>query len=178
MEGHGAPTWRIIPFGKWLITMVTLSPLNGVVGPLPNGRNLWLINRGDPNHLQVMGWSSKYKRPYGKMGWESPGTKVFPYEKIPCLRGWQVVSVVTPARSGHPDVELVEPNGVVPFGFFFSLKSNILESLLYHFFRQLWLVLGVKLMEINSNWFSRYGCFPKIGMPQNGWFISWKTLLK
>ena len=31
-----------------------------------------------------------------------------------------------------------------------------LESLVYHFFRQLWLVLGVKLMEINSNWFSRY----------------------
>ena len=30
-----------------------------------------------------------------------------------------------------------------------------LESLVYHFFRQLWLVLGVKLMEINSNWFSR-----------------------
>ena len=26
---------------------------------------------------------------------------------------------------------------------------------MYHFFRQLWLVLGVKLMEINSNWFSR-----------------------
>ena len=25
----------------------------------------------------------------------------------------------------------------------------------YHFFRQLWLVLGVKLMEINSNLFSR-----------------------
>ena len=27
---------------------------------------------------------------------------------------------------------------------------------MYHSFRQLWLVLGVKLMEINSNWFSRY----------------------
>ena len=27
---------------------------------------------------------------------------------------------------------------------------------MYHFFRQLWLVLGVKLMEINSNWFSRH----------------------
>ena len=26
----------------------------------------------------------------------------------------------------------------------------------YHFFRQLWLVLGVKLMEINSNLFSRW----------------------
>ncbi len=31
-----------------------------------------------------------------------------------------------------------------------------LENLVYHSFRQLWLVLGVKLMEINSNLFSRY----------------------
>ena len=30
-----------------------------------------------------------------------------------------------------------------------------LENLVYHFFKQLWLVLGVKLMEMNSNWFSR-----------------------
>ncbi len=30
---------------------------------------------------------------------------------------------------------------------------------MYHFFRQLWLVLGVfKLLEINSNWFSRQIC--------------------
>ena len=34
-------------------------------------------------------------------------------------------------------------------------KEPYLEDLVYHFFRQLWLVLGVKLMEINSNWFSR-----------------------
>ena len=27
---------------------------------------------------------------------------------------------------------------------------------MYHFLRQLWLVSGVKLMEINSSWFSRY----------------------
>ena len=34
-------------------------------------------------------------------------------------------------------------------------KSYCLENLVYHFFRQLWLVLGVKLMEIKSNLFSR-----------------------
>ena len=28
-------TWRIIPFSKWLITMVIVSPLTGVI-PLPN----------------------------------------------------------------------------------------------------------------------------------------------
>ena len=26
-------------------------PLNGVVGPLINGRTSWLVNGGDPNHL-------------------------------------------------------------------------------------------------------------------------------
>ena len=31
-----------------------------------------------------------------------------------------------------------------------------LENIVYHFFRQLWLFLRVKLMEINSNLFSRY----------------------
>ena len=30
------------------------------MGPLPNGRFSWLINGGDPNHLQVLGCSSKY----------------------------------------------------------------------------------------------------------------------
>ena len=35
---------------KWLATMVIVSPLNGVVGPLANGL-FWLINWGDPNYL-------------------------------------------------------------------------------------------------------------------------------
>ena len=52
---HGDLTWRIIPLSKWLITMVIVSPLNGVVGPLTNGRTSWLINGGDPNHLRYLG---------------------------------------------------------------------------------------------------------------------------
>ena len=36
---------------KWLITMVNKSPKDRVVGPLPNGRTLWLINGGDPKHV-------------------------------------------------------------------------------------------------------------------------------
>ena len=28
------------------------SPKDQVVGPLPNGRTLWLINGGDPNYLR------------------------------------------------------------------------------------------------------------------------------
>ena len=46
-------TWRIIPGLGYVVndhgTMVILSPLSWVnVGPLPNGRTLWLINGGDP----------------------------------------------------------------------------------------------------------------------------------
>ena len=33
---------------KYLAAMVIVSPLTGVVGPLPYGRTLWLINGGDP----------------------------------------------------------------------------------------------------------------------------------
>ena len=51
--------WRTIPVSKWLITMVIVSPLNGVI-PLINGRTSWLVNRGDPNNLQVLGWTSKW----------------------------------------------------------------------------------------------------------------------
>ena len=52
----------------WLITMV--SPNWGNVGPLPNGRTPWLINRGDPNHLRPswepilqVGWGKKKAMP-------------------------------------------------------------------------------------------------------------------
>ena len=37
-------------------------------------------------------------------------------------------------------------------GFIYPFLENIGK---YHFFRQLWVVLGVKLMEIDSNLFSR-----------------------
>ena len=53
----------VIPgWSKWLITMVSFLPLSRVV-PLPNGHS-WLINGGDPNHLQVLGWTSKYTPAY------------------------------------------------------------------------------------------------------------------
>ena len=52
----------IIPVSKWLITMVIVSPLTGVVGPLPSYQLLkmpskktkWLINGHDPNHLRFV----------------------------------------------------------------------------------------------------------------------------
>ena len=40
-----------------------------------------------------------------------------------------------------------------------------LENLVDHFFRQLWLVLGVKLMEINSNLLSRYKVIETLFIP-------------
>ena len=44
---------------QWLISMAIVSPLTGVT-PLPNSWTSWLVNGGDPNYLQVLGWSSKY----------------------------------------------------------------------------------------------------------------------
>ena len=41
--GRSWITWRIIPFSKWSITMVIVSPLSRVI-PLPNGTFKWLTN--------------------------------------------------------------------------------------------------------------------------------------
>ena len=40
--------------------VVSKSCKDRVVGP-PSKWPVWYINRGDPNHLQVLGWSSKYQ---------------------------------------------------------------------------------------------------------------------
>ena len=50
---------------KWLMTMVIVSPLNEVVGPLINGRTSWLIKWGlqDPNYL-LSGSPSSKNTPY------------------------------------------------------------------------------------------------------------------
>ena len=57
-----APTWRIGPQDgrKWLITMVIVSPLRIRLWDPFQMAFLWRINGGDPNHLKVLGWSSKY----------------------------------------------------------------------------------------------------------------------
>ena len=59
-------TWRIIPFFKWLITMVSCCPLSRAVGPLPNGLNgpKWLIKSYKWGLLTTyyLGWSSSRSR--------------------------------------------------------------------------------------------------------------------
>ena len=48
-------TWRIIPFSKWLITIVSFRPLRiGLWDPFQMAF-LWLLNGGDPNHLRYLG---------------------------------------------------------------------------------------------------------------------------
>ena len=46
------------------------------MGPLPSGQTSWLINGGDPNHLQVLGWFSKLSITSIKVTWSifSPST--------------------------------------------------------------------------------------------------------
>ena len=63
-----------------------VSPLGEVVGPLPNGLKHGLINWGDPNHLEVLGWSSKLshekKNIFRYTGW-SMEILIMVYEIIP-----------------------------------------------------------------------------------------------
>ena len=55
-------------------------------------------------------------------------------------------------------------------------NDNYLEKIVYHFFRQLWLVLGVKLMEINSNLFSQVRCeLPTFLVGKLVWFYETPT---
>ena len=70
------------------------------------------------------------------------GTSMKPW-KFGCKNGSQLV------RS-HSILD-----GEVPKNLRIPGENAYLENLVYHFSRQLWLVLGVKLMEINSNLFSR-----------------------
>ena len=45
---------------KWVITRVNKSPKQGLWDPFQVAF-LWLVNWGDPNHLRILGWSSKYR---------------------------------------------------------------------------------------------------------------------
>ena len=49
-----------------------------------------------------------------------------------------------------------------------ATKSHQLENIVYHFLRQLWLFLGVNLMEINSN-----DCFPGICLVIQSALLRW-----
>lgn len=42
------------------------------------------------------------------------------------------------------------------------IENSLLENIVYHFWRQLWLVLGRKFMEIYSNLFCRLNASQKI----------------
>ena len=53
---------------KWLGTIVSKSPIPGVVGPLPNGRTPWLIKGGCYLYLS---------------NWDDPPSTLFPL--LDCL---------------------------------------------------------------------------------------------
>ena len=66
------PTWRIIPFSKWFITMFIclVSPqFLGSSDPFQTGRTSWLRYGSDPNYLRpFLGWSSKCLSPPSILG--------------------------------------------------------------------------------------------------------------
>ena len=61
------------------------------------------------------------------------------------------------------------------------VKNHQLVEVIFWYFRVAWkpanVMGGFFLGEVESVGFSTW-VFPKIGVPQNGWFIKWKTLLK
>ena len=79
VESLLSSTWRIIPFSKWLIPMVSFRPLRiGLWDPFQMGF-AWVINGDNPNHL----------RP----SWDDPpsheGAKMFTFVPgIPFLLSW------------------------------------------------------------------------------------------
>ena len=83
------------------------------------------------------------------------GKKLLTGAKTPTSRGPKKIIQSFPGipiGKVHPEITPQNPNQNKDIH---PPKTNILENLVYHYFRQLWLVFGVKLMEINSNWFSR-----------------------
>jgi len=74
-----------MPSRWWLIAMAIASSLNWVMGPLPNGQNLWLINRCDKRYLK---WSSKYGHPWF-VHWQNMDVPSFLTAESPqILRFW------------------------------------------------------------------------------------------
>ena len=75
-----SPSWRIIPFSKWRITMVSFRPLSRVVGPLPNGRFMApigvILNYLRPSWFRP---SSKYVRVINSLGFRGCPSKLSLY---------------------------------------------------------------------------------------------------
>ena len=87
---------------------------------------------------------------------------------------WVWVGDVQIPGHGYWDVQVVaHPKGVFP-PLFPMNPSKCLENIVYHNFRQLWLLLGVKLMEINTNLFSRWS--KKAGIEFTEVFKLWSFL--
>ena len=76
-------TWRIIPFNKWLTTMVIVSPQ--FLGLFPfQMAFVWLIDRGDPKYLQVLGSHPPSTPPKTTIPAEECQLEdYFPFEMVP-----------------------------------------------------------------------------------------------
>ena len=90
----------------------------------------------DPTFLGVLAWNFETPKPLPSewTGWSA---------SIRCLK----LQLWNPRGEicGEAEVGKNDPTRWIK-------KNKNMENLVYHFFRPLWLVLGVKLMEINSNW--------------------------
>ncbi len=171
----GDPHSYLCLFGWWCFTDSIM--VNHHFAP-PFGEYIWIYLELFPSTLRKsksMGPPFPYysliplpiQNPLVRMGmvW---GPGVASLEKIPDFSQSQCFPVVIPTNAHLNNrgirtqfiflslcITLVAMNTYPGIDFLLSWIVWYLENLVYHFFRQLWLVLGVKLMEINSNWFSR-----------------------
>ena len=97
--GQEPPTWRIIPFSKWLITMVIVSPLSVVIPGYssPNGRNSWLINGGDTVDGQNPAPVDRLVQDFSHQQYDPPRYCTFPLVNM----AWEVGSCCC-LPCGHP----------------------------------------------------------------------------
>ena len=117
----------------------------------------WLNRECHPifGKLSVLG-----EDPHAKFKPYSINIEAFPPRQINILSKLQLATIKTcyllSITSILSLVEMNLTNVILRLSYQSTVCKKYLKNLVYHFFLQPWLVLGVKLMEINSNWFSRY----------------------
>ena len=98
--------------------------------------------------------------PHAKFKPCSINIEAFPPRQINILSKLQLATIKTcyllSITSILSLVEMNLTNVILRLSYQSTVCKKYLKNLVCHFFLQPWLVLGVKLMEINSNWFSRY----------------------
>ena len=123
-------TWRIIPFSKWLITMVIVRPLAGVNHFPSKWPWTWLINGRDPNYLRYLGAHPPRVRPdKTKVSCRSPGSpSCLPFRIRFRALGWNLVEAFRLGCVFYLALQL--PSSIVVYsGFYLQMAAALQDHL-------------------------------------------------